>query len=106
MRPPKIRSSISAKVTSPAVGYKEDIVMEQISAGAWRYRNKEKLVLFCINVAEEEGEYELSFSAEEYSLDDYELPEDFCVEDKQCKVRGRIAPESYRVWELRRKHEG
>lgn len=105
LRTPKVTSSISAKITSPALGYKEDIVMEQISAGAWRYRNKEKLVLFCINVAEEEGEYELAFSAEEYGLDEYELPEDFCVEDNTCKVRGRIAPESYRVWELRRKHE-
>ncbi len=100
LRPPKVETSIHARVTTPALGFKDDIVMDQILAGAWRYRNKEKLVLFCINVAEEKGEYKLTFSAEEYGLDEYELPEEFVVTGNQCKVAGTITPEGYKVWQL------
>ncbi len=103
LRPPKVKSSLLPKVTTPALWHKEDIVMNQLLAGAWRYRNNEKLVLFCINISDQEGEYCLTFSAEEYALLEYELPEDFVVEDSQCKVEGKIAAESYKVWDLNKK---
>ena len=103
MRPPKINSSIPPKTTSPALSFKEDVVMEQMLAGAWRYRNKEKLVIFCINIAEEAGAYSLSFPAKEYGLEGYELPEDMVIDGDTCKISGKLEAESVKVWELKRK---
>ena len=101
LRPPKVETSIRAKVTTPALSYKEDIVMDQVLAGAWRYRDKEKMVLFCINVAEEASDYCMTFSGKDYGLDSYELPEDFRVDGDLCTICGNIEAEGYKVWELK-----
>ena len=78
--------------------------MEQITAGAWKYRDGSKLTLFCINIAEESGTFSLQFNAKEYSLDEYELPKEFCVDGNICTVSGTIAPEDYKVWVLTKKN--
>jgi hypothetical protein len=79
--------------------------MNQILAGAWKYRNGEKLTLFCVNIAEEIGEFSLRFNVKEYGLDEYVLPKDFCIEGDICTVSGRIEAEDYKVWELKRKRQ-
>lgn len=103
LRPPRVTASIPAKITPPAMSHKDDIVMSQISAGAWRYRNKEKLVIFCYNIAETDEKFELSFSAKEYGLCDYDFPEDFVLNGDICTVSGTISAEDFLVWELNRK---
>lgn len=103
MRPPKVKSSVSPKITAPALSFKEDVTMEQVLSGAWRYRSREKLTLFCINISEEEAEFSLSFSRNEYGLDEYELPEDFRVDGDVCTVSGKLSAEDYAVWYLKRK---
>lgn len=100
LRPPKVKASIPAKITPPAMSHKDDIIMSQISAGAWRYRNKEKLVLFCYNIAEVDGTFEFSFSAKEYGLDTYEIPSSFVINGDVCTVSGAIPAEDFLVWEL------
>lgn len=102
LRPPKVTSSIQPKVTSPAVWYKGNVVMDQIIAGAWKYRNNEKIVLFCVNTADVEGDYFLEFSADEYGLCEFELPEEFVIEGNLCRIKGKIDAESCKVWDLRK----
>ena len=103
MRPPKVTGSVQPKTTTPALAFKEDVVMEQMLAGAWRYRSKEKLVIFCINIAEEENDYNICFSSKEYGLYEYELTEDMVIEGDTCSISGKLPPESIKVWELKRK---
>ena len=105
LRPPTVIKTVPPKITPPALSHKDEITMEQISAGAWRYRNGEKLVLISYNIAETDEAFTLSFSAEEYGLDAYELPEDFVIENGICSVSGVIPAESFKVWELTKKED-
>ena len=103
MRPPKVTSSLPPKITAPALNYTSDVIMEQISSAAWRYKNKEKLVIFCVNVSDESGEFSLEFNADEYGLCDFELPDGFILEGNVCKICATAPAESYMVWELKAK---
>lgn len=103
LRPPRVETAVAPKVTTPALDFTEDLTMEQISAGAWRYRNGEGLVLFCYNISESEEDFSLIFSAKEYGLDGFTLPEDFKISGDTCTVCGTIPAESFKVWELVRK---
>ena len=103
LRPPRVEAAVAPKVTSPALDFTEELTMEQISAGAWRYRSGERLVLFCYNISESEEDFSLSFSAKEYGLDGFILPDDFKINGDACTVSGTIPAESFRVWELVRK---
>ena len=105
LRPPKVTTSIQPKVTTPAKGYKENVVMDQIKAGAWKYRNHEKIVLFCVNTADAEGDYCMTFPVEEYGLCEYELPEEFVIEGSVCRIKGMLAAENCKVWELKKIQE-
>ena len=80
--------------------------MDQILSGAWRYRNGEKLVIFCINISEDNGEFTLDLPADEYGLENFELPEDFKINGDRCTVTGTVSGEGYKVWELDRKING
>ena len=102
MRPPRVTGSIPPKFTPPALNRQtKDIKMEQILSGAWRYKNGEKLVIFCINISEENGKFTLTFSADEYGLENYELPTDFHITGNTCTISGNIPAEDFLVWELK-----
>lgn len=103
LRPPKVNSPLPPKTTSPALNYRDDIIMEQISAGAWRYKNREKLVIFSYNISECEATFSMTFSAKEYGLDEYELPDDFIIQGELCRVCTTIGAEGFKVWELQKK---
>lgn len=105
LRPPAVKKTVPPKITPPALSHKDEITMEQISAGAWRYRSGERLVLFCYNLSETDEAFTLSFSAEEYGLDAYELPADFVVHGDTCSVSGVIPAEDFKVWELTKKED-
>ena len=102
MRPPRVTGSIPPKFTPPALNRQtKDIKMEQILSGAWRYKNGEKLVIFCINISEENGKFTLTLPADEYGLENYELPTDFHITGNTCTISGNIPAEDFLVWELK-----
>lgn len=103
LRPPKTTSSNPPKTTTPALFFWDDVVMEQILAGAWKYRNGEELTVFCINISEKQGDFTLKFNAKEYGLDEYVIPEDFIIDGDVCTVSGTICAEDFKVWKLKRK---
>ena len=76
--------------------------MEQVCAGAWKYRNGDKIVIFVINIAKEESEYYLSFDNGEYGISEDVLHKNGFKIDINGKVskQGRIAPESIKSFEL------
>ena len=102
LRPPRVSCSLKAKVTTPAMKNETDIVMEQVCAGAWKYRNGDKIVIFVINIAKEESEYYLSFDNGEYGISEDVLHKNGFKIDINGKVskQGRIAPESIKSFEL------
>lgn len=102
LRPPKVISSLPPKVTSPAMFFTSEVVMEQVYAGAWKYRSGGKTVIFVINIAKEECEYTLSFDSREYGVDEAALLErGFALDgDKVAKITEKIAPESITVFEF------
>ena len=44
LRPPVVTCDAKPVVTSPALWFKDDLVMEQVLAGAWQARSGERLV--------------------------------------------------------------
>ena len=91
-----IKSSLAPKVTTPAMHFKSEVNMEQIYAGAWKWRNGSGAAIFIINTAKEEGEYTLSFNNDEYALDREKLRSlGFVINsDGQATLSGSILPES------------
>lgn len=102
LRPPRVSCTLAHKVTSPAMHYTNDVVMEQVCAGAWRHRVSGKTVIFVINIAKEECEYTLSFDSREYGIDESALLErGFALDgDRVAKITEKIAPESITVFEF------
>ncbi|MBO5316568.1 MAG: hypothetical protein J6B48_09090 [Clostridia bacterium] len=76
------------------------VTMEQIVCGAWKYRNKEKLVIFLVNVSEYDTEYVVKFNADEYEICNYTLPDNFKIFGGECTVKGKIKGCDYEVFEL------
>ena len=101
LRPPRVSCSLPPKVTSPAMHYTSDVVMEQVCAGAWKYRSGEKTVIFVINIAKEECDYTLSFDSHEYGIDEAALcGAGFTVDGTVATKCGRLAPESIITFEF------
>jgi hypothetical protein len=102
LRPPRVSCTLAPKVTSPAMHYTNDVVMEQVCTGAWRHRVSGKTVIFVINIAKEECEYTLSFDSREYGVDEAALLErGFALDgDKVAKITEKISPESITVFEF------
>ena len=101
LRPPHVECSLAPKVTSPAMHYTNDVVMEQVCAGAWRNRANGKVVIFVINIAKEECDYTLSFDNCEYGIDGAALCDSrFTVDGTVATKRGRLAPESVMAFEF------
>lgn len=103
LRPPKVVSNLAPVVSSPTLWYREEIIMRPISAGAWKSRDGNRLVIFVINTANKPGTYSLSFDGEEYAIGEYVLPEDFVQAEGTVKHEGTLAPNGYSVFEFRRK---
>ena len=96
LRPPKIESSVAPKFTPAAMHFTEEIQMDQVYAGAWQRRAKDKTVIFVVNSANAEGEYKLSFNNNEYMLDAAALKShgfDLLADGTAIKV-GKFSPES------------
>jgi len=96
LRPPRIESSIAPKYTPAAMHFTEEVKMDQVYAGAWQHRAKDKTVVFIINSAKEDSEYKLSFNNNEYKLDTAALEsQGFALSnDGTATKRGKISAES------------
>lgn len=101
LRPPRVTSDIPDVVTSPAGLWleKEDIVMEQVFGGAWRYRDGHGTVIMLANVSESEANYEMSFDLGEYGIAG--LPDGFEKSGGRAVTRGKLAPREIRIWETK-----
>ncbi len=102
LRPPVITCSFPSKITSKAMQFKDDIVMEQALAGAWQYRDGSKTVIFAINVAESENEYALSFDVKEYKLKEEKLIAlGFEIDENgKASISGVLQPLECKAWEI------
>lgn len=101
LRPPKVESELPT-LFSDAGGLadNERVVMEQLIAGAWKYRSKEKTVIFLINTAECKTDFALEFSASEYGITENNLPSGFKIYDGKCLACGKIAAHECKIWEI------
>lgn len=105
LRPPVVTCDAKPVVTSPALWFKDDLVMEQVLAGAWQARSGERLVIFLVNNAERPSAFSLAFPAAEYALERYRLSEDCVLEGDTGRLSGTLQPLECRVWEWREKDE-
>ena len=105
LRPPVVTCDAKPVVTSPALWFKDDLVMEQVLAGAWQARSGERLVIFLVNNAERPSAFSLAFPAAEYGLERYRLSEDCVPEGDTGRLSGTLQPLECRVWEWREKDE-
>ena len=105
LRPPYTESDLPDMVTESAHMWfeGEDIDMECVFAGAWKYRMRDKWVIFAVNIAEQTANFTMSFDINEYGLSDTALPYGFRVDGSDCRVSGTLAPCEYKVWEIESK---
>ena len=101
LRPPSVECERLPIVTSPALYFKEDVVMERVITGAWRCKNTKKVVLFAINVDEKESECTISFNANEYEIDQKSLAQNgFEIKDDRAYTVAKMPPLSIKVFEF------
>ena len=103
MRPPTVECDKPPIVTTPAVWYCDDIVMEQVHCGAWKAKDDSVLVVFVFNINNERATYRIAFNAVEYGLEEYDCPSVFVCEGETCVVCGELESNGYQVFELRKK---
>lgn len=102
LRPPHVTTDTSPVICKSAGFWfeKEDVVVPQVLAAAWRYRNGKGTVLFLVNLSEKESEYTLIFSPEEYGIFTAALPAEFTKNGDLCEIKGRLMPTEWKVWEI------
>lgn len=101
LRPPVVSCDLDPVISKGGNLYDGKLVtMEQLVCGAWQYRNKEKLVIFLINVSENDTEYTLKFNADEYGIGDYNIPLDLEIVGGECVINDKIKGLDYKVFEL------
>ncbi len=103
LRPPKVVTTVPNIITTPALWYEEDIHMEQVLAGTWKYRLKETSVIFLINLSKQEADFEVTIPYREYGFEQSDLPETFEVYEDVAVAKGIVAAEGYLVWKLSKK---
>lgn len=101
LRPPHITTDVSPVVTGPTLKFTSDVVMEQVLGGAWQYKDGSKTVIFLINISDQDASYEVTVSPKEYRLSEYDLPEEFHLEDGKCIITGKLGATECKVWELK-----
>lgn len=101
LRPPRITKGLPPVTAGPVFAFeKEPLVMEQLSAAAWKSCDGRKTVIFLASIADTDVEFTLSIPAAEYVSDGLYLPSDFSVCGEVCSVSGTIEPDGCRIWEL------
>lgn len=101
LRPPKVECKTLPLVTSPALYFADDVVMERVISGAWRCKKTSKVVLFAINVDEKECDATISFDANEYVIDNNKLASaGFEIKDGIAEINIKMPPLSIKTFEF------
>ena len=102
LRPPVLKSNLSPIITTPAIWYNEDVVMEQVLCGSWKQRDTNRILVFVFNTADSCCEYNLTIPYREYGILEENLPdnEEYELNGDKLEMSGILSPLSYKIYEF------
>ncbi len=100
LRPPVVQTDHPQYHTAPGLWFHTDIRSEYVISGAWRSKHEDKTVIFAINIANEAVNYELSFDAKEYGIQNKPLPEGSTLSGDRCRIKGTLKQNEIKVFEI------
>ncbi len=89
-RPPKVTTEKQPLTVPPPLWFKAAISAPVVESTAWKSYDGKKILVFVTNIAQEDCDYSLSFSASEYGVDTECLPSGFALEGDRVVFQGVI----------------
>ena len=89
-RPPKVTTDRQPLTVPPPLWFKAAISAPVVESTAWKSYDGKKIVLFVTNIANEDCDYSLSFSASEYGVDTERLPNGFALDGDRVTYKGTV----------------
>ena len=89
-RPPKVTTNKQPLVVPPPLWFRAKIEAPVVDSTAWKSYDGKKIIVFVTNIATEDCEYSLSFSASEYGIDTEHLPSGFVLDGDRVTYNGTI----------------